>query len=225
MEEGDKVIRPAADALSIAEMQQKPVHQRKDIKTTNPRRLFRDLKNTLEDLGYTITYNPINIQKDAVGDTGFVEAAITGKKEALISSKTGGWIEYFMIIVGIIIFSFAVWILFSTGSDSGLVGIIGFIAIFGLIVAIFGVLSSKRKKLPEPEDEHNAYLNKIWIKGEGEIYGGQLSESRSNREMQQEQIISELSVSIAGESKKHIYIDGVRQDVEQLTRKLEALSE
>lgn len=207
-----EIIRSAADTLSLSEMQQKPVYVRRDVKTTNPRRLFRVLRNSVEEMGYIVTYNPISIQKDAVGDTGFIDANITSEKTKTKTGETKDTPASIMalcLLLGGIILSvigiFIEWWMI-------LIGIIAFIV--GLILGLYALAEYEEK---------THYTNKIWIKGEGEIYSGELSETRRERGMQQAQIISELSISIAGES--IIALDELRSDIDQLTTKLEALGE
>lgn len=210
-----EIIRSAADTLSLSEMQQKKVYVRRDVKTTNPRRLFRVLRNSVEEMGYVVTYNPVSIQKDAVGDTGFIDANITSKKSVTVEVPGGHTLDFHgtsdMVKYGLFggIVFFLIGIIFELGWV-----VVGFMA---LVVGI--LLMIKSKEIPKKIYD----TNQIWIKGEGEVYRGELSETRSKRGMQQAQIISELSISIAGES--IIALDGLRKDINQLTIKLEALGE
>ena len=200
-----------ADTPSLAEMQRKPVYIRQNIKAKNPRELFRNLKNTIRGSGYDITYERIDIQKDAVGNTGSVDFCITSEKTVIGKIKNIGGrytldfsgasdIAKYSLIGGVLLFLIGLAI-------SGWICLIGFIAI---LFGIFPMLKEQGK-------------NKIWIEGEGEEYGGQRSESRDERGMQQDQIISELSINIAGESK--IDSKGIKEDIDQLTRKLDTLIE
>lgn len=74
-----------------------------------------------------------------------------------------------------------------------------------------------------------SYPVQVWIEGLGEIYRARLSESKgeleSEREVEQDQIVSEISIRIAAESTPPAELDELRLDIEKLLAKMEFLSE
>lgn len=226
MREEVSITKPArVDIPSFSDLRKKDnIYRMRDIKaTTSPRGLYRHLRNTVDEMGYEILRDKIaNIKKEEVGNTGSVSFYINGEKRTGSEKRTGGGytldfsgasdIEKYSLIGGVLLFLIGLAI-------SGWICLIGFIAILG------GILPMLKER---PKTIEGKKI--IWIKGEGEVYGGQLSESQGDRGMQQDQIVSELSVIIAG--KPEIDLEGidleeikkdVKEDVDQLTRKLDAL--
>lgn len=52
---------------------------RRDLQTSNPRKLFRMLKNQCTDLGYDVT-DELHIEDDPVGELGFVDGTLGAEK-------------------------------------------------------------------------------------------------------------------------------------------------
>ncbi|MCD5409628.1 MAG: hypothetical protein LRZ87_02540, partial [Methanocellales archaeon] len=102
----------------------------------------------LDEMGYVVTYNPVSIQKDAVGDTGFIDANITSKKSVTVKTKVpGGHTLDFhgtsdMVKYGL--FGGIVFFLIDIIFELGWVALVGFMA---LLVGI--LLMIKSKEIPK----------------------------------------------------------------------------
>ena len=69
--------------ITISEMKDRQIYAIKDVKTSNPRRLFRDLRNAIEEWGYNVSFDFVDVKKDEVGDSGYVTADLAAEKEIL----------------------------------------------------------------------------------------------------------------------------------------------
>lgn len=205
-------------------MQEKQIYRVKDIKTSNPRKLFRHLSDTLEEWGYKTNFSSdsITIKRDEVGDSGYVNTNFSANKVIQREGEGEGGlalgfsgsskVKRYGLIIG------AAILLVSGVAGFGVGIAIGIIA---LVVTLLSML--KR----EAGTVH--YQVTVWVMGTGEIYRAQLSESRSTHESEQgiaqEQISSELSVRIAAESEPPTELNELQVDVERLLVKLESFSE
>jgi uncharacterized coiled-coil protein SlyX len=94
----------------------------------------------------------------------------------------------------------------------------------GIMVLCLALISMLKRKAAVV-----SYPVTVWVEGTGEIYRAQLSESRgeleSERGMEQERVVSELSVRIAAESEPPVELDELQSDIERLLAKLESLGE
>ena len=210
------------DEISISEMKGKQIYRLVDIKTSNPRRLFRGIRNSLEEWQYKVVSDSVDIKKDEVGDSGYVSADLVAEKEILRQEEgKGGYtldfigaskLKKYFLVGGVVIF---------------LVGVIAQsvgMAIIGVII-LCAILLSRLKRKPGLV----SYPVELWVKGTGEIYRAQLFESTGQpqieREQEREQIVSELSVRVAAESQPPTELDKLQSDVEELMGKLKSLSE
>ncbi len=210
--------------VAISKMKEKQIYRVKDIKTSNPRTLFRRLSDTLEEWGYKTNFSSdsIEIKKDEVGNSGYVNANLSANKFILRKEEGKGSltldftgsskVNKYSLLAG------AVILLVSGIAQFGVVIAIGIIV---LCVALISMLKRKAAVVSYPVT--------VWVEGTGEIYRAQLSESRgeleSERGVEQEQIASELSVRIAAESEPPVELDELKSDIERLLAKLESLSE
>lgn len=210
------------DEISISEMKGKQIYRLVDIKTSNPRRLFRGVRNSLEEQQYKVVSDSVDIKKDEVGDSGYVNADLVAEKEILRQEEGKGdytldftgasKLKKYFLVGGVVIL---------------LVGVIAQsveVAIIGVII-LCAILLSMLKRKPGLV----SYPVELWVKGTGEIYRAQLFESTGQpqieREQEREQIVSELSVRVAAESQPPTELDKLQSDVEELMGKLKSLSE
>ena len=207
MEETRNTIRSSSRTLSITEMQKQDVYVRRDIKTANPRRLFRNLRNTLDELGYKLeTDVGMEVNKDAIGETGYIDANLSATKG---QEKTrGNWRKF---LAGIIIFVLGFIFLFG---DTALeiIGLIMFFLGLALMYINWNRTTSK--------------YNQIWIHLEGEVYGAEASELQGKKGMKRGNIVSELTAHIAGKASSNSVSDkdSLRAEVNQLANKINSLA-
>ncbi len=123
------------------------------------------------------------------------------------------------MILGTIIFIISIVTVFVTGISQFFIG-----SAVGLIAFIVALVTMVKRK-----SAISAYPVKVWVEGIGEIYRARLSESRgelkSERRVEEEQVISEISVRIAAESEPRVKLEELQSDIDQLVFKLESLSE
>lgn len=182
---------------SLEEIQKCPVYFRRDVKTTNPRKLFRYLINSLSEMGYLIVYDTVNVLKDEIGDTGAVDANIIAKKEykAIIKLKKRHPIATpIAIILGVI----GLFLLYNPT-----------MIIFGLIMIAGAIYIFMKFKVFEKKEL--SFLTLIYIKGIGEAYRGKYTENIMKKEIEREQIITEMTLHLAGEA---------IPDIKDVTKKL-----
>lgn len=172
---------------SLAEMQKCKVYFRRDIKTTNPRKLFRYIANTLNEMGYTISYNTVNIQKDPIGDTGSVDANIIAEKVYKIEVKREK-INLIATALGILGLLFT--LIGLIGNNVG-VFLFGIIMMGGAIYIALKIKVIERKVIP-------CDIN-IYVKGVGEIYRGRRAETSGGKGIEQDQVITEMSLNLTGD--------------------------
>lgn len=216
---------------SISTMQEKQIYQVKDVKTSNPRKLFRYLSDNLELLGYKTNFssNSVEIKKDEVGDSGYVNANLSAIKNTQREEKGKGnltldftgssKVKRYSLLVGAVILILSIVIFAITGIENFIFGLVA-----GIVVLVFTLLFMlKRKAGIVP------YTVMIWIVGTGEIYRARLSESRgvqeNERGVEQEQIASELSIRIAAESEPLTELNELRSDIERLLVNLDSFGE
>jgi len=219
------------NGVTISTMQEKQIYRVKDVKTSNPRKLFRHLSDTLEQGGYKTNFSSdsIEIKRDEVGDSGYVNANLSankviqreeeGKGDLTLEFSGLSKVKKYSLLVGAVILILSAMILLVSGNAYFGVGIA--IGIVVLIIALLFMLKHKAAVVP--------YTVTVWVVGTGEIYRAQLSESRGAREsergVEQEQIASELSIRIAAESQPPTELDELQSDIERLLVKLESLGE
>jgi hypothetical protein len=215
----------------ISKMSEKQIYRVKDTKTSNPRTLFRRLSDVLEKWGYETDFdsNSVEIKKDEVGDSGYVNANLyadkviqrveEGKGGLTLDFAGSSQVKQYSLLAGAVILVVCTLILIASGiAHFGIGSAIGFLV---LILALLSMLKQKAAPVSYPVT--------VWITGVGEIYRAQLSESRGvlerERGMEQEQIASELTVRIAAESEPPAELHELQSDVERLLVELESLSE
>ena len=217
--------------VTISKMKEKQIYRVKDIKTSNPRTLFRRLSDTLEEWGYKTNFSSdsIEIKKDEVGNSGYVNANLSANKFILRKEEGKGSltldftgsskVKKYSLLAGAVILLVSAVILLVSGIAQFGAGIA-----IGIIVLCLALISMLKR-----EAAVVSYPVTVWVEGTGEIYRAQLSESRgeleSERGMEQEQIASELSVRIAAESEPPAELDELQSDIERLLAKLEYLGE
>lgn len=210
--------------VTISKMKEKQIYRVKDIKTSNPRTLFRRLSDALEEWGYKTNFSSdsIEIKKDEVGNSGYVNANLSadkfilreeeGKGSLTLNFTGSSKVKRYSLLAGAVILLVSGIAQFGAG-----------IAI-GIIVMCVALISMLKRKAAVV-----SYPVTVWVMGAGEIYRAQLSESRgdpeSERGVEQEQIASELSVRIAAESEPPAELDELQSDIERLLAKLESLGE
>lgn len=204
--------------ITISEMKEKQIYRISDIKTSNPRRLFRSLRNALEEWDYKVNLDSVEVKKDEVGNSGYVTADLAAEKEIFRQEEgKGGYtldftgaskLKKYCLLGGAVIF------LIGLIAKSALVAVIGFLI---LCIALLFMLKRKAGLVSYPVE--------LWIKGTGEIYRAQLSELTGEPRMEREQIVSELSVRIASQSTPPTELSELHSDIEQLVGKLESLGE
>ena len=210
--------------VTISKMKEKQIYRVKDIKTSNPRTLFRRLSDALEEWGYKTNFSSdsIEIKKDEVGNSGYVNANLSadkfilreeeGKGSLTLNFTGSSKVKKYSLLAGAVILLVSGIAQFGAG-----------IAI-GIIVMCVALISMLKRKAAVV-----SYPVTIWVEGTGEIYRAQLSESRdepeSERGVEQEQVVSELSVRIAAESEPPVELDELQSDIELLLAKLESLGE
>ncbi|MDE1865830.1 MAG: hypothetical protein KGH94_04310 [Candidatus Micrarchaeota archaeon] len=203
MKDTETIVRSGSRTFSVPEMQKKEVYVRKDIKTANPRRFFRNLSNTINEMGYVIqTDTGMSINKDAIGETGYID----GNLSAVKSEETAkGNMLY--VAIGALFFLFGFILLFG----HAVVKLIGLIV---LLVGLYIIYKNiKRQTLKE---------NRIWIKLEGEVYGTEATESKGKKGVRQENVTSELTVHIAGEATNNK--DILNGEITELKNKINSLT-
>jgi len=217
--------------VTISTMQEKQIYRVKDVKTSNPRKLFRHLSDTLEEWGYKTNFSSdsIEIKKDDVGNSGYVNANLSankfiqreeeGKGNLTLDFTGSSKVKKYSLLVGAVILILSAVILLVSGIENYIVGIA-----VGIVVLILALLSMLKR-----EAAVVSYPVTIWVMGTGEIYRAQLTESRgaqdSERGVEQEQIASELSVRIAAESEPPTELDELQSDIWRLLVKLESLGD
>jgi|Deesub1362A_J573_1020465.scaffolds.fasta_scaffold00668_10 hypothetical protein len=171
--------------LSLAEMQKCKVYFRRDIKISNPRKLFRYLANTLSEMGYLISYNTVNIQKDPIGDIGAVDAGIiAGKEEKIkVERERLNPIAIFLSLLGL---SFLLVGLFGNNFPTFILGIA---LTSGAIYISLNFKVIERKII-------SCDIN-IYVKGIGEAYKGKHTEESTLR-LGRDQVVTEMSLNLAG---------------------------
>jgi len=210
--------------VTISKMKEKQIYRVKDIKTSSPRTLFRRLSDALEEWGYKTNFSSdsIEIKKDEVGNSGYVNANLSadkfilreeeGKGSLTLNFTGSSKVKKYSLLAGAVILLVSGIAQFGAG-----------IAI-GIIVMCVALISMLKRKAAVV-----SYPVTIWVEGTGEIYRAQLSESRdepeSERGVEQEQVVSELSVRIAAESEPPVELDELQSDIELLLAKLESLGE
>jgi uncharacterized coiled-coil protein SlyX len=219
------------DEVTISKMKKKQICRVKDIKTSSPRTLFRRLSDALEEWGYKTNFSSdsIEIKKDEVGNSGYVNAKLSANKLVLREEEGKGSltldfinsskVKKYSLLAGAAILLVSAVVLLMSGIAQFGVGIA--IGIMVLCLALISMLKRKAAVVSYPVT--------VWVEGTGEIYRAQLSESRgeleSERGMEQEQVVSELSVRIAAESEPPVELDELQSDIERLLAKLESLGE
>ncbi len=210
------------DEITISEMKGKQIYRIIDIKTSNPRRLFRSLRNALEEWEYEVNLDSVDVKKDEVGNSGYVSADLAAEREILRQEEgKGGYtldftgaskLKKYCLLGGVVIFVV------------GLIAKSAAITVAGVIIlciALFFMLKRKAGLV--------SYLVELWIKGNGEIYRAQLSElmgeTQMEREKEREQIVSELSVRIAAQSTPPTELNELHSHIEQLVGSLESSNE
>lgn len=199
---------------------------RRDIKTSNPRKFFRFLKNTIRDMGYRIGNDSINIQQDAVGDVGVINGSLkaeedkvgeTSYKERVLSLSQA----IFVILVGVGLGALIRYHILSrlgvrTGSQvffhlgafirnysSYLIAL----SVLIILGGIFGFLYKKEKVREEP------YTKEIEIESEGEVYSGKKKEE----DTEESKVISELTILMKGRTTNGEEINGdINEDIDKL---------
>lgn len=219
------------DEVTLSKLSEKQIYRVKDIKTSNPRALFRHLSDALEEWDYISTFSSdsVEIKKDEVGNSGYVNASLfankiilreeEGKGNQTLDFSGSSNIKKYSLLAGAVILLVGALIWLVSGISMFGVGIaIGLVIIFIALVSMF-----KR------EAAVVSYPVGVWIEGTGEIYRAQLSESRgerkSERGIEQEQIASELTIRIAAESEPTTELDELQSDIKRLIAKLESLGE
>jgi hypothetical protein len=219
------------DEVTISKMKKKQICRVKDIKTSSPRTLFRRLSDALEEWGYKTNFSSdsIEIKKDEVGNSGYVNAKLSANKLILREEEGKGSltldfinsskVKKYSLLAGAAILLVSAVVLLMSGIAQFGVGIA--IGIMVLCLALISMLKRKAAVVSYPVT--------VWVEGTGEIYRAQLSESRgeleSERGMEQERVVSELSVRIAAESEPPVELDELQSDIERLLAKLESLGE
>ena len=219
------------DEVTISKMKKKQICRVKDIKTSSPRTLFRRLSDALEEWGYKTNFSSdsIEIKKDEVGNSGYVNAKLLANKLILREEEGKGSltldfinsskVKKYSLLAGAAILLVSAVVLLMSGIAQFGVGIA--IGIMVLCLALISMLKRKAAVVSYPVT--------VWVEGTGEIYRAQLSESRgeleSERGMEQERVVSELSVRIAAESEPPVELDELQSDIERLLAKLESLGE
>jgi uncharacterized coiled-coil protein SlyX len=219
------------DEVAISKMKEKQIYRVKDTKTSSPRTLFRRLSDALEEWGYKTNFSSdsIEIKKDEVGNSGYVNAKLSANKLVLREEEGKGSltldfinsskVKKYSLLAGAAILLVSAVVLLMSGIAQFGVGIA--IGIMVLCLALISMLKRKAAVVSYPVT--------VWVEGTGEIYRAQLSESRgeleSERGMEQEQVVSELSVRIAAESEPPVELDELQSDIERLLAKLESLGE
>ena len=219
------------DEVAISKMKEKQIYRVKDTKTSSPRTLFRRLNDALEEWGYKTNFSSdsIEIKKDEVGNSGYVNAKLSANKLILREEEGKGSltldfinsskVKKYSLLAGAAILLVSAVVLLMSGIAQFGVGIA--IGIMVLCLALISMLKRKAAVVSYPVT--------VWVEGTGEIYRAQLSESRgeleSERGMEQERVVSELSVRIAAESEPPVELDELQSDIERLLAKLESLGE
>jgi hypothetical protein len=219
------------DEVTISKMKKKQICRVKDIKTSSPRTLFRRLSDALEEWGYKTNFSSdsIEIKKDEVGNSGYVNAKLSANKLILREEEGKGSltldfinsskVKKYSLLAGAAILLVSAVVLLMSGIAQFGVGIA--IGIMVLCLALISMLKRKAAVVSYPVT--------VWVEGTGEIYRAQLSESRgeleSERGMEQERVVSKLSVRIAAESEPPVELDELQSDIERLLAKLESLGE
>ena len=219
------------DEVTISKMKKKQICRVKDIKTSSPRTLFRRLSDALEEWGYKTNFSSdsIEIKKDEVGNSGYVNAKLSANKLILREEEGKGSltlnftgsskVQKYSLLAGVAILLVSAAILLASGIAQFGAGIA-----IGIIVMCLALISMLKRKAAVM-----SYLVTIWVEATGEIYRAQLSESRgkpeSERGVEQEQVVSELSVRIAAESEPPVKLDELQSDIERLLAKLGSLGE
>jgi len=200
--------------LSLAEMQKCKVYFRRDIKTTNPRKLFRYLANTLSEMGYIISYNTVNIQKDPIGDIGAVDAGIIAEKEEKIEVEREK-LNPVASLLALLGFSFLVVGLFGSNFPTFILGIA---AMGGAIYVFLNFKVVERKVI-------SCDIN-IYVKGVGEAYRGKHTEE-SKLSIERDQVVTEMSLNLAGDVLLNYEnaIRTLRTDMNLLLEKVDAFTE
>jgi len=217
--------------VPVSTMQEKQIYRVKDVKTSNPRKLFRHLSDTLEEWGYKTNFSSdsIEIKRDEVGDSGYVNANLSankliqreeeGKGDFTLDFTGSSKVKEYSLLAGAVILILSVVILLASGNAYFGVGVV--IGVIILSLALLSMLKRRDAVVPYPVT--------VWIMGTGEIYRAQLSESRGVQEseqgVEQEQIVSELSIRIAAESQPPTELDELKSDIERLLVKLESSGE
>ncbi|NLE08703.1 MAG: hypothetical protein GX631_05570 [Dehalococcoidales bacterium] len=228
-----KVIRktdktgPEMERYSIPFLKQKEYYQVADVQTSNPRRLFRRLSDFLETMGYETNYDTdsVEITKDEIGNSGYVNATIEAVKTAVRVEEGQGGLSFTLFKTSLFRQYF-----FLIGILSLAAGIITLVLTGNAIVFGAGMLLTLLSfcLLFERKPGMIAYPVHVWVVGVGEIYRAELSESRGvakgQQGLAQEQITSEITIRIAGESYPPVNLDELRQDIERLLIELESVN-
>ncbi len=172
--------------ISLTDIQRCSLYRRIDIKTTNPRKLFRFLSNVMTELGYSTNFD-VKVERDEIGEIGSVNANLAGKLIGVLERKRDITHQFtiFFEILGVILVLLAI-----TSSNYGfLIPGVTFIGLGYLIYFKF-----KREKI-----EKLTPVFEIFVKGIGEVYGGKVSKRVDNRGAEREQVYAEISLHIGGE--------------------------
>lgn len=135
------------NVIEKQEYREKQIYKVKDIKTSNPRTLFRRLSDTLEEFGYKTNFSSksVTIKKDEVGNSGYVNANISankiiireeeGKGNQTLDFTGASKIKKYTFFIGILILFVSVLILLLSGISQFSIGIAlgGIVILIGLI--------------------------------------------------------------------------------------------
>jgi len=196
--------------LNLATMQKCKVYFRRDLKTTNPRKLFRFITNTLTEMGYMISYNSVNIQKDPIGDTGVVDGSIIATKEHKLKLQREQPNMAFLVIV-----AFGC-ILLLAGLNTGNV----FAFFLGLVLISIGGYSFMKFKINERKII-SCDID-IYVKGIGEAYRGKHIEDSDEKALERDQVITEMSLNLAGDESA---IEKLGSDMRLLLERVDTFTE
>lgn len=207
MEEHKSSIRKTFRRMTPSELRAKHVYIKKEVKTTDPARFFRNLAIGIGELGYTIDQEIENkIKRGELGEAAYMSTPLTGVK--MITKKKGRRTE---LVVGSVV----------TG-----VGVLLFFLLppLGLLVLGVGELSlvlwlEGRGRNQKNEKSSAEKFSRIWLLLENKNQLAQAAEPEIAAPNSRKNRVSEFIVHAAGESEGDMVT--LQSELKTLTDRLE----
>lgn len=218
------------EEIPISSMKDKQLYGFRDVTTSNPRKLFRRISDVMEKMGYRTDYSSdtVKIRRDEVGESGFVNALLAAEKEITREEEGKGnlMLDFagapgpvkWVMPAGVVMAFTGLAVLLMFSHTSGLVMLLS-----GIVLAGIAVLSMMKRQPATVE-----YRAAVWVTGAGEIYRASLTQSRgverNEQGVEQEQVVSELTVRVAAETYPPVSLEELEADIRFLVENLESLA-